>query len=143
MECVSIGNDLDVDRARADHRHDAGDLVDDRRDEGLAAEAGIDRHQQHEVEQAVMAGLGIAFISGHTIEQELQLQRLVILDVEGMPIRRQWFAVSRLKRSQSPAMRAFQDFLTLHCPAYLPVTPKTYPMTAFPATTALGGTASG
>ncbi len=104
---------------------------------------GTEMGSNETIKQAVMAGLSIAFISGHTIEQELQLQRLVILDVEGMPIRRQWFAVSRFERSQSPAMGAFQDFLTLHGPAYLPVTPKTCPMTAFPATLALGGTASG
>jgi DNA-binding transcriptional LysR family regulator len=104
---------------------------------------GTEMGSNETIKQAVMAGLGIAFISGHTIEQELQLQRLVILDVEGMPIRRQWFAVSRLERSQSPAMRAFQDFLTLHGPAYLPVTPKTYPMTAFPATLAPSGNVSG
>jgi DNA-binding transcriptional LysR family regulator len=72
------------------------------------------------IKQAVMAGLGIAFISAHTIEQELQLRRLVILDVQGMPIIRQWFSVSRLDRSLSPAMQAFNEFLTQQGSGYLP-----------------------
>ena len=82
------------------------------------------------IKQAVMAGLGIAFLSAHTIEQELQFRRLVILDVAGMPIRRQWFAVSRLDRSTSPSMKAFADFLARNGPRYLPVIPKTYPADA-------------
>jgi DNA-binding transcriptional LysR family regulator len=79
------------------------------------------------IKQAVMAGLGVAFISAHTIEQELQLGRLVILDVVGMPIRRQWFAVARSDRSRSPAMGVFESFLTNEGAQYLPVVPKTYP----------------
>ncbi len=98
--------------------------------ENLGAEMG----SNETIKQAVMAGLGVAFISAHTIEQELQLKRLAILDVEGMPIRRQWFSVSRLDRSISPAMKIFNDFLVRKGPAYLPVTPKTYPASAFPDT---------
>ncbi|NBR12304.1 MAG: LysR family transcriptional regulator, partial [Alphaproteobacteria bacterium] len=50
------------------------------------------------IKQAVMAGMGIAFISAHTIAMELELGRLKILDVEGMPIRRQWYGVTRSDR---------------------------------------------
>ena len=82
---------------------------------------GTEMGSNETIKQAVMAGLGIAFISAHTIEQELQLKRLVILDVEGMPITRQWFGVSRLDRSISPAMRAFNDFLTRKGAASLPI----------------------
>ena len=84
--------------------------------EDLGAEMG----SNETIKQAVMAGLGVAFISAHTIEQELQLGRLVILDVQGMPIIRQWFSVSRLDRSLSPAMQAFNEFLTQQGSRYLP-----------------------
>ena len=57
----------------------------------------------------------------HTIEQEVQLGRLVILDVQGLPIVRQWFSVSRLDRSVSPAMKAFNEFLVTEGSRYLPV----------------------
>lgn len=83
-------------------------------------ELGAEMGSNETIKQAVMAGLGVAFISAHTIEQELQLRRLVILDVEGMPITRHWFAVSRLDQSVSPAMAAFHDFLTSEGSRYLP-----------------------
>ncbi|WP_136656706.1 LysR family transcriptional regulator [Nitratireductor sp. XY-223] len=88
---------------------------------------GTEMGSNETIKQAVMAGLGVGFISAHTIEQELQLGRLAILDVVGMPIRRQWFSVSRADRAQSPAMGIFQRFLTRRGPRYLPVIPKTYP----------------
>ncbi len=88
---------------------------------------GTEMGSNETIKQAVMAGLGVGFISAHTIEQELQLERLVILDVVGLPIRRQWFSVSRADRAQSPAMGIFQEFLTQQGPRYLPVIPRTYP----------------
>ncbi|GAB4351656.1 MAG: LysR family transcriptional regulator [Oricola sp.] len=89
---------------------------------------GTEMGSNETIKQAVMAGLGIAFISAHTIEQELQTGRLVILDVAGMPIRRQWFSVCRADRTQSPAMRIFQDFLIRDGARYLPIIPTTYPV---------------
>ena len=89
-------------------------------------ELGTEMGSNETIKQAVMAGLGIAFISAHTIEQELQLKRLVILDIEGMPITRQWFGVSRLDRSISPAMKAFNEFLTREGAASLPILGKIF-----------------
>ncbi|MGR9159759.1 LysR substrate-binding domain-containing protein [Rhizobium leguminosarum] len=83
------------------------------------------------IKQSVIAGLGIAFISAHTVEQELNLGSLVILDVAGMPIRRQWFSVSRSDRQETPAIKAFNDFLIRKGPALLPLIGKPYPETAF------------
>lgn len=84
---------------------------------------GTEMGSNETIKQAVMAGLGIAFISGHTIEQEIELGRLVILDVVGLPIHRQWFAVSRSDRKLSHALAAFQSFLTAQGSGYLPETP--------------------
>lgn len=79
------------------------------------------------IKQAVMAGMGIAFISAHTIAMELELKRLAILDVSGMPIRRQWYAVSRADRTLSPAMTAFNAFLVNEGARHLPFIPTIYP----------------
>ncbi|PHP66301.1 LysR family transcriptional regulator [Zhengella mangrovi] len=79
------------------------------------------------IKQAVMAGLGIAFISGHTIEQEIRAGTLAILDVEDTPIRRQWFSVRHSDRSPTPAMLALDDFLRRKGPEILPLLKKTYP----------------
>ena len=75
-----------------------------------------------------MAGLGIAFISAHTIAMELEFGKLVTLDVIGMPIRRQWFSVMRTDRTVSPAMNAFQVFLRERGAQCLPFFDKLYPM---------------
>ncbi|MCS6854553.1 MAG: LysR family transcriptional regulator [Elioraea sp.] len=63
------------------------------------------------VKQAVQAGLGLAVISAQTVETELQLGRLVTLNVQGFPILRQWFVVHRAQRQLSPGARAFRDLL--------------------------------
>lgn len=81
---------------------------------------GTEMGSNETIKQAVMAGLGIAFISAHTIEQEMELGRLVILDAVGLPVHRQWFAVSRSDRKLSHALAAFQSFLTAQGPNYLP-----------------------
>jgi DNA-binding transcriptional LysR family regulator len=72
------------------------------------------------IKQAVMAGLGVAFISAHTIATEVELGRLVILDVIDTPVRRQWFAVTRLDRSPSAAMLAFREFVARRGAEFLP-----------------------
>ena len=51
----------------------------------------------------------------------------MVLDVDGMPIRRQWFGVMRADRDVSPAMATFQDFLMRQAAAYLPLLGKLYP----------------
>lgn len=79
------------------------------------------------IKQAVMAGLGIAFISAHTIEFEVEMKRLAVLDVAGMPIRRQWFAVCRRERVSAPAELAFKTFLTKQGAALLPTLDRLYP----------------
>jgi DNA-binding transcriptional LysR family regulator len=87
---------------------------------GKLEDLGAEMGSNETIKQAVMAGLGIALISAHTIEQELQLRRLVILDVRGMPITRQWYSVCRMDRAISPAMQSFNAFLTREGAAYFP-----------------------
>lgn len=94
---------------------------------GRIDELGVEMGSNETIKQAVMAGLGIAFISAHTIALEVEFDRLVVLDVEGMPIRRQWFGVMRADRAVSPAMAKFNDFLIRQGAAYLPLLGKLYP----------------
>ncbi|MBC8129134.1 MAG: LysR family transcriptional regulator [Rhizobiaceae bacterium] len=82
------------------------------------------------IKQAVMAGLGIAFISAHTIALEVEMKRLVVLDVADMPIRRQWFAVARSDRVPAPAEAAFTTFLTRKGAMHLPLLDRLYPAKA-------------
>jgi DNA-binding transcriptional LysR family regulator len=47
------------------------------------------------IKQAVMNGLGIALLSGHTMVEELRTGRLIALNAPSMPIVRQWFIAHR------------------------------------------------
>lgn len=87
---------------------------------GRLDEPGTEMGSNETIKQAVMAGLGIALISSHTIALEMELRRLVVLDVEGLPIRRQWFQVSRADHVLTPAMTSFEDFLESRGKSFLP-----------------------
>lgn len=57
------------------------------------------------IKQAVIAGLGIAFLSLHTVSDELRAGTLVTLDAPFLPIERHWFLVQNLDQVEQPAAR--------------------------------------
>lgn len=63
------------------------------------------------IKQAVIAGLGLGFLSLYTVRNELAWGGLALLDVEGLPVERQWYAVRRTGRRLVPAAVEFGDFL--------------------------------
>ena len=69
------------------------------------------------IKQAVAAGFGVAVISRWAIELELELGRLVVLDVAGFPVRRRWSLVSLTSRRLSSSARLCRDFLSAHAAA--------------------------
>ena len=81
---------------------------------------GTEFSSNETIKQAVMAGMGIAFISAHTIAMEVEIGRLAVLDVVETPVLRQWFTVRRADRVSSPAMDAFQSFVRNRGRDYLP-----------------------
>lgn len=81
---------------------------------------GIEMGSNETIKQAVMAGLGIALISAHTIAQEVEIGRLAVLDVEGMPVKSHWFCVSRSDRLLTPVMETFEAFLRREGEGFLP-----------------------
>jgi DNA-binding transcriptional LysR family regulator len=84
---------------------------------------GIEMGSNETIKQAVMAGLGVALISGHTVATEVEAGRLALLDVRGLPIRRQWYAVRRADRILGPAAAAFRTFLIERGARWLPRLP--------------------
>lgn len=63
------------------------------------------------IKQAVIAGMGISFLSAHTIGRDLEAGRLSVLDVQGFPVMRKWHIVHR-KNKRLPAVAvAFKEFL--------------------------------
>jgi molybdate transport repressor ModE-like protein len=92
---------------------------------GAEPVVGMEITSNETVKQAVMAGLGIALISVHTIAAEIQDGRLAVLDVAGLPIRRHWLVVRMARRSPSPAAVALWDFFVRDGARQLPdLTPR-------------------
>jgi DNA-binding transcriptional LysR family regulator len=60
------------------------------------------------IKQAVMAGLGVSFLSLHTLGLELRSGLIARLDVEGTPVVKTWHLVHLLAKVLSPAAEAFR-----------------------------------
>ncbi|HSW03121.1 LysR family transcriptional regulator [Aquabacterium sp.] len=63
------------------------------------------------IKQAVIAGMGVSFLSAHTISQELRAGALQVLDVQGFPLMLNWYVVHRRTKRLPPVAQAFKDFL--------------------------------
>jgi DNA-binding transcriptional LysR family regulator len=63
------------------------------------------------IKQAVIAGMGVSFLSAHTVSRELRAGSLRVLDVEGFPLALHWYVVHRRNKRLPPVAQAFMDFL--------------------------------
>ncbi len=64
------------------------------------------------IKQAVAAGLGIAFLSLHTVQDELQSGRLLTLAAPQLPIERHWFLVHPSVMPLRPAAQRVHEAIT-------------------------------
>jgi DNA-binding transcriptional LysR family regulator len=63
------------------------------------------------IKQGVMAGLGLSYLSLHTVGLELTAGKLVRLDVIGTPVVREWYVIQRKGKVLSPLAERFREFL--------------------------------
>ena len=77
----------------------------------LALSTAMEMSSNEAIKQGVEAGLGLGIVSLHTLAMELELQRLVVLDVVNFPIMRYWFIVHRSGKRLSLVAQAFQQFV--------------------------------
>ena len=89
-------------------------------DAGLSPRIGMEIDSNETIKQAVIAGLGIALISAHTVASEIEYRRIVALDVEGLPVMRQWFVLRRADKHLLPPAAALMDFLATEAAGFLP-----------------------
>lgn len=77
---------------------------------GLAIAPRMELGGNEAIKQAVLAKLGIAVLSRHTLALH-RSDLFAILDVEGFPILRQWHAVYPARKPLTVVARTFLDFL--------------------------------
>jgi len=87
---------------------------------GLHPKTSMEMDSNETIKQAVIAGLGIAFISQHTVSHELGEGRLVTLKIPGLPVIRQWHALRRADKLLLPPAQAMLDFLGKEGARFLP-----------------------
>ncbi len=79
----------------------------------------MDMSSNETIKQAVMAGMGLSFVSLHTIGLEVGHGLLHVLDIEGTPVMRVWNVVHLNSKVLSPAAEAFRYFILEHGEAHL------------------------
>ena len=77
----------------------------------VSLQTGMEMTSNEAIKQAVEAGLGLGIVSIHTLTLELEVGRLVVLDVENLPILRHWYVVHRKGKRLSPIATAFRQFV--------------------------------
>lgn len=63
------------------------------------------------IKQAVMAGMGLSFLSLRTIRHELAAGHLVLLNMDGLPIVRHWYVTHLASKRLAPAAKELKTFL--------------------------------
>lgn len=79
--------------------------------QSLEVNARLELEGNETVKQAVIAGLGISFLSAHVFQLELEAGQLAVLKVEGTPRLLDWCIVSPREQDPHPIRQAFRDFV--------------------------------
>ena len=78
---------------------------------GLKLKVRMELGSNEAIKQAVVGGLGIAVLSAHTLALERSIDELSILDVQGFPIRRNWYLAYHKDKQLSVVAQAFLKFM--------------------------------
>jgi DNA-binding transcriptional LysR family regulator len=79
----------------------------------------MDMSSNETIKQAVIAGMGISFLSLHTVGLEVSSGLMGILDIEGTPVMRTWNVVTLQSKLLSPVADGFRRFIIEHGEAHL------------------------
>jgi DNA-binding transcriptional LysR family regulator len=80
-------------------------------DNQTALQVVMEMPSNETIKQAVMAGMGLSFLSMRTVRHELASGHLALLDVQGLPQINHWYVTHLSSRKLSPATKAFKNFL--------------------------------
>ncbi|MET0216652.1 MAG: LysR substrate-binding domain-containing protein [Burkholderiales bacterium] len=85
-------------------------------DHGLTLNRSMEMDTNEAIKAVVGAGLGLSVISLHTCELEVDTGRLVVLNVEGFPIVRNWYLVHRSQKRLTAVAQSFREYLLSEAP---------------------------
>ncbi|MFO7603217.1 MAG: LysR family transcriptional regulator [Gammaproteobacteria bacterium] len=85
---------------------------------GYVFEAAMEMNKNEAIKQAVEAGLGLGVVSLYTVQAEIASGQLCVLDVQGFPLKRQWYLVHRKGKRLSPAAQAFTELVLKEARAF-------------------------
>ena len=87
--------------------------------QGIEVRIGMSLDSNETIKQAVMAGMGLAFISRHTVGLELSVGELAVVHAPGLPVMRAWNVVRLAAKRLPPAGEAFEAFVLEEGKAFL------------------------
>jgi LysR family transcriptional regulator, low CO2-responsive transcriptional regulator len=80
----------------------------------------VEMESNETIKQAVIAGLGIALISFHTVTEELRTGRLIAPQIKDIPIMRSWFVLHRQDQTLPGATKRVLEFVRAQKDGFLP-----------------------
>ncbi len=85
----------------------------------IAPRISMEMSSNETIKQAVIAGMGLSFLSLHTVGLEIRSGLLKVLDIAGTPVMRMWNIVHLGSKVLSPAAEAFRYFMIEQGAAFL------------------------
>lgn len=79
--------------------------------EGVSVRVRLELGSNEAIKQAIAGGLGLSVLSRHTLTPEGSNSELTVLDVQGFPIHRNWYAVYLSGKQLSVVASTFLDYL--------------------------------
>ncbi len=77
----------------------------------LSLKMSMEMSGNETIKQAVMADLGVSFVSLHTVGNEIASKQIVVLDIQDTPVMRTWHIVIPNNHQVTQATEAFRQFI--------------------------------
>lgn len=77
----------------------------------IALKVVMEMPSNETIKQAVMAGMGLSFLSLRTVRHELASGHIALVDVSGMPLVGSWYITHLRQKKLAPVAQAFKSFL--------------------------------
>jgi DNA-binding transcriptional LysR family regulator len=80
----------------------------------LQVRVGTELHGNEAIKQAVMANMGISFMSANAFQSEIETGRIAVLDVDGMPKMLDWCVLQKRDTTLTGVNALFKAFVLKH-----------------------------